>query len=58
MIVLLENVRSLKSVNPVVPELVGFTLVNAAPAAVYPVPEISLVELYAVVAAPKVALDV
>jgi len=36
------NVRSAKSPNAVVPEVVGVTLVSAAPAAVYPVPETSL----------------
>ena len=41
-IVLELNVRSAKSPNAVVPEVVGVTLVSAAPAAVYPVPETSL----------------
>jgi hypothetical protein len=38
-----------------VPLVVGFIFVRAAPLAVYPVPETSLVAEYAVVAAPKVA---
>ena len=36
-----ENVRSAKSVNAVVDEVVGVTLVNAAPPAEYPVPDTS-----------------
>ena len=55
MIVALEKVRSLKSHNAVVPDVVGVTLVNAAPAAVYPVPDTSLDVVYAVVPAPKEA---
>tara|TARA_R100001129_G_scaffold183936_1_gene167526 strand:- start:664 stop:981 length:318 start_codon:yes stop_codon:yes gene_type:complete len=51
-----ENVRSLKSVKAVVPELVGVTLVKNAPFAVYPVPLTSLEDVYAVVAASKDAL--
>jgi len=49
------NVRSAKSQNAVVPDVVGVTLVNAAPAAVYPVPDASLDVVYAVVLAPKEA---
>jgi hypothetical protein len=41
--VLLENVRSEKSVNAVVPDVVGVTLVNVPPPAEYPVPLTSLV---------------
>ena len=52
-IVLLEKVRSLKSQNAVVLDVVGVTLVSAAPAAVYPVPDTSLDVVYAVVPAPK-----
>ena len=52
----LENVRSLKSVKAVVPELVGLTLVKNDPFAVYPVPLTSFEEVYAVVAASKDAL--
>tara|TARA_R100001015_G_C4450551_1_gene40869 strand:+ start:311 stop:550 length:240 start_codon:yes stop_codon:yes gene_type:complete len=52
-IVLLEKVKSLKSQNAVVPDVVGVTLVSAAPAAVYPVPDTSLDVEYAVVLAPK-----
>ena len=51
--VLLEKVRSLKSHNAVVLDVVGVTLVSAAPAAVYPVPDTSLDVVYAVVPAPK-----
>ena len=51
--VAVENVRLLKSVKAVVPELVGATAVNAAPFAVYPVPDTSLEVVYAVVAAPR-----
>jgi len=54
-IVLELNVKSSKSVNAVVPDVVGSTRVNAAPLAVYPVPDASLVAEYAVVLAPKVA---
>jgi hypothetical protein len=36
------NVKFAKSVNPVVPDDVGSTLVSAAPFAVYPVPDTSL----------------
>jgi hypothetical protein len=39
--------------NAVVPDVVGVTLVSAAPAAVYPVPDTSLDVVYAVVPAPK-----
>ena len=49
------NVRSEKSQNAVVPDVVGVTLVNAAPVAVYPVPDTSLDVVYAVVLAPKEA---
>ena len=45
MIVELDQVRSAKSVSAVVLDEVGVTLVKAAPPAVYPVPEISLVVL-------------
>jgi hypothetical protein len=42
-VMLLElNVKFAKSVNPVVPDDVGSTLVSAAPFAVYPVPDTSL----------------
>lgn len=51
-----ENVRSLKSVKAVVPELVGLTLVKNDPFAVYPVPLTSLDDVYAVVDALKDAL--
>jgi len=47
-----------KSQNAVVPEVVGVTLVNVAPPAVYAVPEVFVISsevLYAVVEAPKVA---
>jgi hypothetical protein len=54
-IVLELKVRSEKSQNAVVPDVVGVTLVNAAPAAVYPVPDTSLDVVYAVVPAPKEA---
>ena len=37
------------------PDVVGVTLVNAAPAAVYPVPDTSLDVVYAVVSAPREA---
>ena len=36
------KVRSAKSVNAVVPDVVGVTLVNAPPPAEYPVPDTSL----------------
>jgi hypothetical protein len=51
------NERSAKSVNAVVPELVGVTFVSVPPPAEY-VPEFatSLVAVYAVVAAVKDAL--
>tara|TARA_A100000172_G_scaffold5949_1_gene3391 strand:- start:1759 stop:1998 length:240 start_codon:yes stop_codon:yes gene_type:complete len=54
-IVLELNVRSLKSQKAVVLEVVGVTLVNAAPAAVYPVPDTSFEVVYAVVLAFSVA---
>ena len=54
-IVLELNVRSEKSHKAVVPLATGVTLVNAAPAAVYPVPDTSLDVEYAVVLAPKEA---
>ena len=57
-IVAVENVKSLKSKNAVVPEDVGATAVSAAPAAVYPVPETSLEVVYAVVLASKEADEV
>jgi hypothetical protein len=50
------QVLSAKSVNAVVPERVGSTLVNVFPPAVYAVPVTSLLVVYAVVAAVKVAL--
>ena len=40
--VLLDHVVSAKSVRAVVEDVVGVTLVNVFPAAVYPVPETSL----------------
>jgi hypothetical protein len=46
----------LKSANAVVPEVVGVILVRAVPPAVYPVPDASFVDEYAVVAALKVTL--
>tara|TARA_R110000824_G_scaffold159787_1_gene334258 strand:- start:8593 stop:8874 length:282 start_codon:yes stop_codon:yes gene_type:complete len=46
-----EKVTSEKSVSAVVPLLVGVTLVNAAPLAVYPVPLTSFEVVYAVVEA-------
>ncbi len=55
MIVLELNVRSAKSQNAVVLDVVGVTLVNAAPAAVYPVPDTSFEVVYAVVLAFNVA---
>ena len=55
-IVAVENVKSLKSVKAVVPELVGVTLVKKEPLAVYPVPLTSFEEVYAVVDASKDAL--
>ena len=55
MIVLELNVKSAKSQNAVVPDVVGVTLVNAAPAAVYPVPDTSFDVVYAVVLAFSVA---
>tara|TARA_R100001129_G_scaffold31860_1_gene21195 strand:+ start:184 stop:465 length:282 start_codon:yes stop_codon:yes gene_type:complete len=54
-IVLELNVKSAKSQNAVVPDVVGVTLVNAAPAAVYPVPDTSFDVVYAVVLAFNVA---
>lgn len=54
-IVLELNVKSAKSQNAVVLDVVGVTLVNAAPAAVYPVPETSFEVVYAVVLAFSVA---
>ena len=56
--VLLDHVVSAKSVRAVVEDVVGVTLVNVFPAAVYPVPETSLLVVYAVVHAPKLALEV
>ena len=38
-----DHVTSAKSVRAVVPDVVGVTLVRAAPVAVYPVPDTSLV---------------
>ena len=55
MIVLELNVKSAKSQNAVVPDVVGVTLVNAAPVAVYPVPDTSFDVVYAVVVAFNVA---
>jgi|TARA_E500000318_G_scaffold76543_2_gene71155 hypothetical protein len=49
------NVRSAKSQKAVVLDVVGVTLVNAAPAAVYPVPDTSFDVEYAVVLAFRVA---
>ena len=55
-VMLLElNVRSAKSQKAVVLDVVGVTLVNAAPAAVYPVPDTSFDVVYAVVLAFSVA---
>ena len=51
----LEKVTSLKSTNATVPLVVGATTVRVAPPALYPVPDISLEVVYAVVDAPKVA---
>ena len=53
--VAVPKVRSAKSVNPVVPPLVGSTLVKALPPAVQFVPLTWLVVVNAVVAAPNVA---
>jgi hypothetical protein len=51
------NVISLKSVKAVVPDVVGVTLVNEPPPALYvPLLLTSFVAVYAVVAAVKVAL--
>jgi hypothetical protein len=52
----LLNVKSAKSVRAVVLEVVGVTLVNAAPPELYPVPDVSLLVVKAVVAASKLAL--
>ena len=57
-IVAVLNVRSEKSVNAVVPLVLGSTRVRAAPLAVYPVPDTSFEEVYAVVAAVNDALFV
>ena len=57
MIVADVNVMSAKSVNAVVPDVVGVTFVNVPPPAVYvPEFETSLDAVYAVVAALKEAL--
>lgn len=50
-----DHVVSAKSVKAVVPELVGVTFVSVLPPAVYPVPDVSFVVLYAVVDASRVA---
>jgi hypothetical protein len=50
------HAESSKSVKAVVPLVDGSTLVNVFPAALYPVPLISLAAVYAVVAAVKEAL--
>ena len=55
MIVLELNVKSAKSQNAVVPDVVGVTLVNAAPVAIYPRPDTSFDVVYAVVLAFNVA---
>ena len=55
MIVLELKVKSAKSQNAVVPDVVGVTLVNAARVAVYPVPDTSCDVVYAVVLAFNVA---
>ena len=52
------KVVSAKSVKAVVPEEVGVTFVSELPPAEYPVPVVSLVVAYAVVAAPNVAEEV
>tara|TARA_E500000305_G_C3829720_1_gene146757 strand:- start:42 stop:359 length:318 start_codon:yes stop_codon:yes gene_type:complete len=52
----LENVRSEKSHNAVVPEVVGVTEVRFEPPLEYPVPLTSLVVANAVVLAPRLAL--
>jgi len=53
-----DQVVSAKSVNAVVPDVLGVTLVNVLPPALYPVPEVSFVTLYKVVLESNVALDV
>ena len=52
------KVVSAKSVKAVVPEEVGVTFVSELPPAEYPVPVVSLVVAYAVVAASYVAEEV